>query len=206
MPTRMAATSWCLVLLLAGACSSEPRSPAPANASAASGPPPGQTAAAPDAATRAAIDSARRSLDGFLHGSLDRASPPDYERYYACSPDGQNNYSLTLVDYHILDVKPRGRDTVAATAAVTSIATESDSATGGKSWHVVVGVREDTMTWLMTRNDSTHRWGVCGYSTEGWGFGHWGDDADSRWTPRGMSWARVHALADSLARARGVTR
>jgi hypothetical protein len=64
-----------------------------------------------------------------------------------------------------------------------------------------VRTRTDTLHWAMTRN-SSGKWGVCGYSREGLGFGHYGSDRDTRWTPSGFSWARVKQIAESVHASR----
>ena len=64
-----------------------------------------------------------------------------------------------------------------------------------------VRVRIDTLHWVMARDSTSHAWGVCGYSKEGFGFGNYGSDNNTEWVPPKASWARVRQVAESIQKA-----
>ncbi|HEV7848615.1 MAG TPA: hypothetical protein VGO88_04745 [Mycetocola sp.] len=118
---------------------------------------------------------------------------------WSCWPDGMTETYLALADARVLGSAQHG-DTVTAEAEVVSVAYEVPAPKG--RYITTVHTRVDTMHWKMTRDSSNGLWGVCDYSLEGWGFGHYGNDAHTTWEPAGYTWARVERMADSIKRGR----
>lgn len=142
-------------------------------------------------------------LNEFIRSSLEVGGGPDPDTDNPCAPDGQNDYSLIVAAYRVLGATQQSADTVVARAVLRSVATETDSATGGRRWHVVVAPRVDTLSWHVVRDQRASRWHVCGYALDGTGLGAWGGDSDTRFTPSSMSYRAIHALADSVGRNPG---
>ena len=117
----------------------------------------------------------------------------------ACRPDGQTDSYLTLARYKVLDAQLHG-DTVDGAAEVVTVAEERGDPNAAHRYVTQVRVRTDTLHWKLVR-DSVGRWGVCGYSREGYDFGHYGDESNTRWVPRQGTWDRVRRLADSVHRS-----
>jgi hypothetical protein len=115
----------------------------------------------------------------------------------ACVPDGQTDRYATLARYQVLNSALRG-DSVDASAEVVTVAEEVGDPHAASKYVTTVRTRVDTLHWVMTRDSTSGKWGVCGYPKEGLGFGHYGDDRNTRWEPRTASWAQVRQLAESL--------
>lgn len=147
------------------------------------------------------VPQAEARLALFLKGSLETSPPTETNLLMSCVPDGQTDHYLTLAKFQVLGSVLRG-DTVDAAAEVTTVADETGAPHAVNRFVTKVRVRTDTLHWDMTRDSSNGQWGVCGYSREGFGFGHNGSDATTRWLPEGESWPRVHQLAESLATKR----
>jgi hypothetical protein len=114
-----------------------------------------------------------------------------------CVPDGQTSVYLTLARYRILDARLVA-DTVLASSEVVTVAEEEGHPKHPSMFIAKRRVQVDTLHWKLVRVGTSERWGVCGYPAEGYGFGQYGDDANTEWTPRGANWRNVHRLADSI--------
>ena len=148
------------------------------------------------------VADAEAMLREFLEGSLETTSPPiETNALMACVPDGQTDRYLSLARYRVLESVLRG-DSTDASAEVVSVAEETGHPRVANKYLTTVRIRIDTLHWVMTRARGSGRWGVCGYSKEGFGFGHYGTDRLTEWHPATSSWARVRQVAESLHTAR----
>jgi hypothetical protein len=143
------------------------------------------------------VPQAEARLAAFLETSLETSPPTETDVLMACVPDGQTDRYATLARYQVLNSTLRG-DSVDASAEVVTVAEEVGDPHAANKYVTTVRTRVDTLHWLMTRDSAAGKWGVCGYPKEGLGFGHYGDDRNTRWEPRTASWARVRQLAESL--------
>lgn len=143
------------------------------------------------------VPEAEARLAAFLEGSLETSPPAETNLLMACVPDGQTDRYATLARYQVLNSTLRG-DSADASAEVVTVAEEVGDPHAANRYATTVRIRVDTLHWVMTRDSTAGKWGVCGYSKQGLAFGHYGDDRNTRWNPASGSWARVHQLAESL--------
>jgi hypothetical protein len=143
------------------------------------------------------VPGAEARLSAFLRGSLETSPPTETNLLMACVPDGQTDRYVTLARYRVLSSASRG-DSVDASAEAVTVAEEVGDPHAASKYVATVRVRVDTLHWVMVRDSATGKWGVCGYPKEGVGFGHYGDEQDTRWEPPTASWARVRQLAESM--------
>ena len=144
--------------------------------------------------TNAAPGSALRA---FLEASLETSPPTETNDLMSCVPDGQTDTYVTLAHYRVLQSTGVG-DTARAASEVVTVAEEVGHPSQLNRFRTTVRIRTDTLHWTMVRDSGTRRWGVCGYPSEGVGFGHYGADSDTEWRPHSSSWAQVRQIADSL--------
>lgn len=143
------------------------------------------------------VPEAEARLAAFLKGSLETSPATETNLLMACVPDGQTDRYVTLARYRVLNSASRG-DSVDASAEVVTVAEEVGDPHAASKFVTTVRIRVDTLHWVMARDSADGKWGVCGYPKEGVGFGHYGDERNTRWTPQNESWARVRQLAESL--------
>ncbi len=156
----------------------------------------------PTASQGGRISEVETRLAAFLEGSLETSPPIETNALMACVPDGQTDRYVTLARYQILNSALRG-DSADAAAEVVTVAEEVGYPHAAEKYAATVRIRTDTLHWVMTRDSASAKWGVCGYPKEGLGFGHYGDDRNTRWNLPGGSWSRVRQLAESLHVHRG---
>jgi hypothetical protein len=184
-----------LASVLLASCTGRPESPARHDSatvppvSAATG-----SAHARTAPTRARVPEAEQRLAIFLDRSR-LTNPLSSDSLWSCHPDGMADTYLALANARVLGSEQHG-DTVTAMAEVTSVAYEVQAPNG--RFATTVDPSVDTMHWKMTRDSTTGLWGVCDWSREVWGFGHYGDDAHTTWKPAGYTWARIERMTDSI--------
>lgn len=143
------------------------------------------------------VPEAEARLAAFLDESLETSPPTETNLLMACVPDGQTDRYETLARYRVLNSALRG-DSADASAEVMTVAEEVGDPHFVGKYATTVRIRVDTLHWVMTRDSADSKWGVCGYPKEGVGFGHYGNDRNTRWNPPSGSWARVRQLAESL--------
>jgi hypothetical protein len=143
------------------------------------------------------VPDAEARLAAFLESALEFNARQDFESLMACVPDGQTDRYAALARYRVLGSSQRG-DTVNTSAEIVTVAEETGDPHVAGGYVTTVRTRTDTLHWAMKADSSSGKWGVCGYSREGLSFGHYGSDRDTRWTPRGFSWARVKQIAESV--------
>jgi hypothetical protein len=143
------------------------------------------------------VPEAETRLGQFLEASLESDTERDPDVVMACVPDGMTDRTLVLARYKVLE-SSRLKDTVYAAAEVTTVAEETKDPQLYAGYLVTLHVRTDTLHWRMTRDSASGKWGVCGYSVEGYGFGRYGTDSLTKWSPPGASVQRMRALVDSL--------
>lgn len=146
---------------------------------------------------QARVPEAEARLGEFLEASLESDTERDPDVLMACVPDGMTDRTLALARYKVLE-SSRLKDTVYAAAEVTTVAEETQDPKVYAGYLVTLHVRTDTLHWRMTRDSASGKWGVCGYSVEGYGFGRYGADSLTKWSPPGASVQRMRALVDSL--------
>lgn len=139
-------------------------------------------------------------LRDFLAASLESGTPQETTALMACTADGQTDRYLTLASFRVLGATSY-RDSADAAAQVVTIAEEEGNPHAAGRYSTSVRVKVDTLHWLMLRDTVNGLWGVCGYSKEGFGFGHYGIDSNTDWRPKKNSWAHLHTLADSIHHA-----
>ena len=157
----------------------------------------GSASSAQSVAQGGRVPDAEERLGAFLEGSLETSPPTETNALMACVPDGQTDRYLTLARYRVLTSALRG-DSVDAAAEAVTVAEETGHPHAANRYLTKVRVRTDTLHWVMARDSASHKWGVCGYSKEGFAFGHYGSDNNTDWTPPKETWARVRQLAESL--------
>ena len=192
--TRSLSAHWSRLLLLTGgfvACSGRPDS-----ATTRADTPAAKVASAAAMQGRR-VPEVEMHLAAFLEGSLETSPPTETNLLMACVPDGQTDRYATLARYQVLNSSLRG-DSAEASAEVVTVAEEGGDPHVANRFVTTVRIRVDTLHWLMARDSTPGKWGVCGYSKEGLAFGHYGDDRNTRWNPSMASWARVRQLAESL--------
>ena len=143
------------------------------------------------------VPEAEARLAAFLEGSLESSPPTETNLLMACVPNGQTDRYTTLARYRVLNSALRG-DSVDASAEVVTVAVEVGDPHAANKYVTTVRTHVDTLHWVMAHDTAGDTWGVCGYSKEGLGFGHYGNDRDTRWNPPNWSWARVRQTAESL--------
>ena len=146
------------------------------------------------------VPQAEHRLGRYLAAALDTKDNGDPSAYMSCVPMGQTDRYLTLARYRVLNSVLRG-DTADVSAQVVTVAEERWAPHAASNYVTTVRIRTDTLHWAMTTDSSTKQWGVCGYPNEGVGFGHYGDDQQTVWTPPGMTWSRVRQMVDSISRS-----
>lgn len=168
---------------------------------------PGDHRGAGDASTPAAkqdgrVPEAEQRLAAYLEVSLVSAPATHIEldTLMACVPENMSDPIFSLADYRVLSSRQRG-DTADATAVVTTVAEETGDMKAADRRVATERVKQDTLHWTMVR-DAKGRWGACGRSKEGYDFGSYGTDANTRWQPPGASRKTMLALADSIRRHR----
>jgi hypothetical protein len=147
----------------------------------------------------ARVPDAERRLAAYLQAALTSDSTSDPDDFMACVPDGTTDRTLVPARYRVV-ASSRVRDTVYASAEITSVAEERRDPEVYYGYIAELRVRTDTLRWQMIR-DGTGGWGVCGYSLEGYGLGRYGSDSLTRWLPREGSLHRMNELIDSVQRA-----
>jgi len=146
---------------------------------------------------QARVPEAEVRLGAFLEASLESAGERDPDAFMSCVPDGMTDRTLALARYKVLE-STRLKDTVYVAAEVKTVAEETQDPKVYAGYLITLHVRTDTLHWRMTRDSASGNWGVCGYSVEGYGFGRYGADSLTKWSPTGASVQRMRALVDSL--------
>jgi hypothetical protein len=165
--------------------------------------PAGDAPAADTSAVAQARDSAvRAQLERYLEqmsvtGTSDVAS---LEAVFDCSNQQQVLPVHALARWRVLDVTVRG-DSADAAVEVLTLAEQNRSPANPRRWVATLRPATDTLHYTLGRPAPTSGWKVCGLPKEGVDFGQYGADAETDWTPRGASWDRVRAMADSIRRA-----
>ena len=163
----------------------------------------GDASAADTSAVVQARDSAvRAQLDRYLEqmsvtGTSDVAS---LEAVFDCSNQQQVLPVYALARWRVLDVTVRG-DSADAAVEVLTLAEQSRSPADPRRWAATLRPALDTLHYTLGRPAPTSAYKVCGLPKEGVDFGQYGADGETDWTPRGASWDRVRAMADSIRRA-----
>jgi len=139
---------------------------------------------------------AESQLRAFLEISTITTPHATRDSLWACDPDYLAEFYLAVAEYRVLTSTVYG-DSVVVAAEVVSVAEETLHPHVTYGYLTKVRIRTDTLHWVMKpRRDGT--WGVCEYSVEGYGLGHYGKDDDTEWDPAGWSWGRVRLMADSI--------
>jgi hypothetical protein len=147
------------------------------------------------------VPAAEQTLNRFLGASAEGAPNPSLrDTIDKCPVDAQVEPIFTLAAFRVLSSAARGPDTAVARAWVVTVAQEEGDPHVADRHVVTVRVANDTLHWTMVRDAASNRWFVCGISTEGYDFGHYGDNAHSTFTPAGMTWRSIRSLADSIRR------
>lgn len=136
-------------------------------------------------------------LAEFLQASVESDTGPDPDLFMACVPEGMTDRTLVLARYRVLH-STLERDAVYAAAEVTSVAEETQNPDVYAGYLATLRIRTDTLHWRMTRDSTSGKWGVCGYAVEGYGFGRYGRDSLTTWSPPGASSHAMRAIVDSL--------
>ncbi|MEJ7812824.1 MAG: hypothetical protein WKG32_20590 [Gemmatimonadaceae bacterium] len=145
------------------------------------------------------VQGAEARLAVFLGEALQTNKRYGFDSLMACIPDGQTDRYLALARYRVLGSTLAG-DTATAWAEVLTVAEETEDPDIAGRYLAIARTRTDTLRWRMVRDSVSGQWGVCGYSVEGYGFGHYGTDENTGWVPAGGSWGQVRQRADSLRR------
>jgi len=147
------------------------------------------------------VPAAEQALGRYLGASVDGAPNPSLrDTIDKCPVDAQVEPIFTLAAFRVLSSADRGPDTAVVRAWVVMVAQEEGDPHVADRHVVTVRVANDTLHWTMVRDAASNRWFVCGISAEGYDFGHYGDTANSTFTPAGMTWRSIRSLADSIRR------
>jgi hypothetical protein len=148
---------------------------------------------------RNAAERIEAVFEAYLSGSVATAESPVSDTLLGCDVYWASDRWLALARYSVMGVAQHG-DTAVGTVEVVSTAL-LETPTHGEGLLVKPGVRTDTLSWYIV--NAAGRWGVCGYSREGYGFAHVRRlPATTRW-PEGFSLRTLLLITDSVARSSG---
>ena len=140
----------------------------------------------------------RSSLSAFLLASLASSPATETDSLMSCVPDGQTDRYVTLARFQLAQTILRDT-TAVASAIVWTVAEEVGDPHKAGRYVSTLRVRLDTLRFKMKKDLKAGTWGVCGYPKEGFGFGHYGNDLNTGWTPTTASWRKAQELADSVS-------